>query len=82
MLASRLRVFFATHTSVKGVNCTVCGCGIACASQFVSASSIVSVSSIATASASSIATASNITSASKSIVWLALLIKSCAISML
>ena len=56
VLASHSCVFYATHASEKGVNCTVCGSEISCASNFASASEIASASSIA--SASKIASAS------------------------
>ena len=52
MFASHLCVFYATHVSAKGVNCTACGSGIMCASQFVIASSIATAHKNACASKS------------------------------
>ena len=60
------------HVSAKGVNCAVCGSGIAYESQFVFVS--------CTASASSIVSVCKIACTSKSIVRFILLIRSFAIS--
>ena len=49
-LVSHSGVFYATHTSAKGVNCTTCGSEIARASKFASVNKSVSASSIASAS--------------------------------
>ena len=67
-------MFYDTHTCAKGVNCTACGSGIACANQFVSVST-VEVCAISIVSASSIATVHKIARASKSLVQLISLIR-------
>ena len=65
MLASRSRVFYATHAGVKGVNCASCGSEIGCASESKIASTSKTASASSVASASKIASASRIVGASK-----------------